>query len=122
MENHNDMIRENLRKIRKIRGISQGQLGKKIGVTVASIGNYERGDRYIPGYLIHDLAAALSVPDQFLSDTIPSNISQSEIAGSTAGELLLKVVSPEVWKKRMLSKQLQTLQICIACLKILIWN
>lgn len=111
MENKNELIRKNLHELRKIRGLSQAQLGKKIGITASSIGNYERGDRYVPGYLIHDLATALNVPDQFLLEGIPENISKSEIASNGAGELLLEVVSSDLWKKRMISKQIQTLQI-----------
>ncbi|ARD07198.1 hypothetical protein B1745_06235 [Lactobacillus amylolyticus] len=65
MQNQNKVIGRNLCKIRKIRKFTQKQLGEKLNMSSATIGNYERGDRYLPGYLIHDLAQTLDVPDQF---------------------------------------------------------
>ena len=117
MNEKNDLIRKNLRHIRLIRRMTQKQLGESVGITAAAVGNYERGDRYIPAELIHDLAQALDVPDQFISDSIPSDISRKDIANSTAKELLQKVVTPDSWKVHMVSKQVQTLQLLHELLK-----
>ena len=117
MEDKNNVIGRNLYKIRKIRRLTQKQLGENVGISSATIGNYERGDRYIPGYLIHDLAKALDVPDQFISDSIPSNISRKDIANSTAQELLQKVATPGSWRAHEVSKQVQTIQLLHELLK-----
>lgn len=117
MNKRNDLIRKNLRHIRLIRRMTQKQLGESVGITAAAVGNYERGDRYIPAELIHDLAQALDVPDQFISDSIPSDISRKDIANSTAKELLQKVATPDSWKVHMVSKQVQTLQLLHELLK-----
>jgi transcriptional regulator with XRE-family HTH domain len=47
MEAQNKVIGRNLCNIRKIGGLTQKQLGEK-STTVATVGNYERRDRYIP--------------------------------------------------------------------------
>ena len=117
MEDQNKVMGSHLCKIRKIRRLTQKQLGEKVGATAATIGNYERGDRYIPGYLIHDLAQALDVPDQFISDSIASDIRRKDIANSTAKELLQKVATPGSWRVHEVSKQVQTLQLLYELLK-----
>ena len=117
MEDQNKIISSNLCKLRKIRKLTQKQLGEKVGMTAATIGNYERGDRYIPGYLIHDLAQALDAPDQFISDCIPSDIHRKDIVNSTAQELLQKIASPGSWRVYEVSKQVQTLQLLHELLK-----
>lgn len=117
MEDQNKVMGSHLCKIRKIRRLTQKQLGEKVGATAATIGNYERGDRYIPGYLVHDLAQALDVPDQFISDSIASDIRRKDIANSTAKELLQKVATPGSWRVHEVSKQVQTLQLLYELLK-----
>ncbi|WP_251717083.1 helix-turn-helix domain-containing protein [Lactobacillus agrestimuris] len=117
MEDKNKVIGRNLYKIRKIRRLTQKQLGESVGISSATIGNYERGDRFIPGYLIHDLAKALDVPDQFISDSIPSDISRKDIANSTAKELLQKIATPGSWRAHEVSKQVQTMQLLHELLK-----
>lgn len=117
MEEQNKAIGKNLCRIRKIRRFTQKQLGEKVGTTAATIGNYERGDRYIPGYLIHGLAQALDVPDQFISDCIPSDIRRKDIVNSTAQELLQKIAAPGSWRVHEVSKQVQTLQLLHELLK-----
>lgn len=79
--------------------------------------NKSKLGRYLPGYLIHDLAQTLDVPDQFLSDGVPSDISTKDIANNTAEELLQKVATPGSWKVHEVSKQLQTLQLLHELLK-----
>lgn len=117
MEDKNKVMGRNLCKIRKIRKLTQKQLGKKVSISSATIGNYERGDRYIPGYLVHDLAKALDVPDQFISDNIPCDISRKDIVNNTAKELLQKLATPGSWRAHEVSKQVQTLQLLHKLLK-----
>lgn len=50
----NEVMGKNLYRIRKVRGLTQKTLGSKVGVGTATIGNYERGIRYIPNTLFMD--------------------------------------------------------------------
>ena len=107
----NEVMGKNLYRIRKVRGLTQKTLGSKVGVGAATIGNYERGIRYIPGYLIHGLALALNVPEQFLVSELPDDIKNSDIANSNSNELLRKISDRDAWKKAELRKQVQTIQL-----------
>ena len=107
----NEIIRKNLSKIRKIRGLTQQALGVKLGLSAGAIGNYERGDRYIPGYLIHDLCVALDVPEQFIVSNLSTDIKNSDISNNDSKQLLQKIANDEFWKKGEIKKQIQTLQL-----------
>lgn len=91
--------------------MTQKQLGESVGITAAAVGNYERGDRYIPAELIHDLAQALDVPDQFISAPIPTNIKDKDLINNDASGLLQKMVSTDKWKNKRIGQQIQTIQI-----------
>lgn len=107
----NNQIAKNLKYIRLLKHLTQASLAKKIGVTAATIGNYERGERYIPAYLIHPLANALAVPDQFLTDTIPDNITESDIKNKASKDLLQKVVDDKIWEKKQVSQQIEVIKL-----------
>lgn len=49
-------VGENIRKIRKAKGLTMKDLGKNIGISEQGIGNYERGDRK-PDFVILDAIA-----------------------------------------------------------------
>ncbi|QNQ80514.1 helix-turn-helix domain-containing protein [Lactobacillus sp. PV034] len=117
MNTWNDQIRKNLSFIRKIKGISQEQLGKKVGISGAAIGNYERGDRYIPAYLIHELSVALDIPDSFLSNKVPKNITRRDIKNENRLSLEQKTVNIEKWKEQHQGKYIQTIQLMHILLK-----
>ena len=107
----NEVMGKNLYRIRKVRGLTQKTLGSKVGVGTATIGNYERGIRYIPEYLIHGLSLALNVPEQFLVSELPDDIKNGDIANSNSNELLRKISDRDAWKKAELRKQVQTIQL-----------
>ena len=52
-------VGKNIRKYRKIKGITMKQLGKLIGISEQGIGNYERGDRNASLIMLNELATAL---------------------------------------------------------------
>lgn len=54
-------LNDNLKNIRKIRGLTQKELAQKSGITRESIGNYERGDRIPPVDTLNKIAKALGV-------------------------------------------------------------
>ena len=65
-------ICENIRKIRKQKGLTLKQLGSKIGVSEQAVGQYERGDRKLKAEMLPKIAAALDV--DILELTTTSNI------------------------------------------------
>lgn len=72
LSNTNSAIGNRIAQLRKIRGLKQSQLGKKIGITASAIGNYERGQRVIPADMIGKISKALQVPSWLISDGIPA--------------------------------------------------
>ena len=54
-------IGANIRRIRKIRGMTQRELGEKLGVTQAAIGQYERPSANLTRNTIEKIANALNV-------------------------------------------------------------
>jgi transcriptional regulator with XRE-family HTH domain len=69
-------IGENIRRIRKSKGITMRELAAVVGISEQGIGNYERGDRE-PGIdMINKIAAALDAP---VHDLIGSTEDKSPI-------------------------------------------
>lgn len=58
---NNNLIAENIKKIRKEKGFTQKELALRSGITRESIGNYERGDRTPPADILTSIAKALDV-------------------------------------------------------------
>ena len=67
------IIGQNLRNIRLHRGLSQDQLGKKIGVSFQQIQKYEKGTNRISGGRFIDLSHTLDVPIMAFFDGIVTN-------------------------------------------------
>lgn len=63
-----NIIGENIKKIRLIKGLTQKQLANYSGITRESIGNYERGDRIPPADILDKIAKAFKVPLFCLTD------------------------------------------------------
>jgi transcriptional regulator with XRE-family HTH domain len=55
------VIGENIRRIRKSKGLTMKDLGKAIGISEQGVGNYERGDREPSIDIINKIAASLDV-------------------------------------------------------------
>ena len=55
------MLKLNLNRLRKERGLTQAELGRLIGVTAASISNYELGVCYPRMRIVFKLSVALGV-------------------------------------------------------------
>lgn len=53
------VIGENIRRIRKSKGLTMKELGNAIGISEQGVGNYERGDREPSIDIINKIAAAL---------------------------------------------------------------
>lgn len=53
---------ENLSKARKAANVSQAQLARAIGITQASVSNYESAKRDVPLWIAVDMAGALGLP------------------------------------------------------------
>lgn len=57
----NKTVAQNMRRIRKERGISQIDLAKNIGVNTKTVGRLERMERHISLELLESIAVALEV-------------------------------------------------------------
>lgn len=60
------LVASNIRKVREMRGLSQAELGEKMGVTKSVVSKYERGDHTIGVEKLAVYAAALDVHVAFL--------------------------------------------------------
>ena len=54
-------VGENIRRIRKIRGLTQKELGKKLGISQAAVGQYEKSNANLTQTTIQKIANALDV-------------------------------------------------------------
>ena len=71
-------IGQNIRALRKQRGLTQAQLGALCGVSGASIGSYEKGATLPKRRVVDQIAAALGVPaGQLLEAPAPSGAAPS---------------------------------------------
>jgi len=70
MEN-NQIFGLRLQKLRKLRGLSQAALAKKVETSRRSIGYYECESQYPPAKLLSDLSVALEVSIEELLGTEP---------------------------------------------------
>lgn len=57
-----------IREYRKKKGLTQGELGEKLGVTASAIMRYERGQRKVSVEMLRRIAAALEVDPYTLMD------------------------------------------------------
>jgi transcriptional regulator with XRE-family HTH domain len=62
-----------LRMRRNLVGLSQGQLGKAIGLTFQQIQKYERGINRMGASRLYQMARLLSVPVAYFFDELPAN-------------------------------------------------
>lgn len=78
------ILGENLRRIRKERGISVQELAQRLNTTKQTIYRYENGQiQKIPAHLIYDICCFLNVsPEKLLEGT--SNLTDSETANTMA--------------------------------------
>ncbi len=65
-------IGRRLREARLARGLSQGALGKKLGVTFQQVQKYESGSNRIGGSRLWDISAILEVPVSYFFEGLPS--------------------------------------------------
>ncbi|WP_253300068.1 helix-turn-helix domain-containing protein [Wolbachia endosymbiont of Chironomus riparius] len=73
MTNIDTKLGKKIRYLRLTNGLTQSQLGKKVGVTFQQIQKYETGKNRVLVSRLYDLAEALSVTVQeFISDTVDS--------------------------------------------------
>ena len=61
-------VGENIRRYRKLRGMTQAQLAEAVGLTEGAVRHYESGIRAVKPELVESIAAALSVSVNALKD------------------------------------------------------
>lgn len=66
-------IGRRLREARLARGLSQGALGKKLGVTFQQVQKYESGANRIGGSRLWDISGILDVPVSYFFEGLPNS-------------------------------------------------
>ena len=61
-----------LKRRREMLGLTQAQLGSRLGVTFQQVQKYERGANCMTAARLHDAAEVLQVPVQFFFEGLPS--------------------------------------------------
>ncbi len=70
-------IGRRLREARLARGLSQGALGKKLGVTFQQVQKYESGANRIGGSRLWDISGILDVQVSYFFEGLPANFGRS---------------------------------------------
>jgi transcriptional regulator with XRE-family HTH domain len=70
-------VGQRLRLRRKLAGLSQTELGEKIGVTFQQLQKYESGANRISASRLFDLSRVLDVPVSYFFDEMTTNVSES---------------------------------------------
>jgi transcriptional regulator with XRE-family HTH domain len=79
-----------LRERRQELGMSQGSLGRHLGITFGQIQKYEKGSNRIGAGRLYRVAAVLGVPVQYFFEGLgePDPAARIESAASDAGQML----------------------------------
>ncbi|GGG87870.1 helix-turn-helix domain-containing protein [Paenibacillus radicis (ex Gao et al. 2016)] len=64
----NDQLAQRVRAFRKLKGYTQQELAKQLGVSVAVLGSLERGTRRADTKLLNSIASTLGVTYEELTD------------------------------------------------------
>ena len=67
---------------RKALKMSQGELGKQLGVTFQQVQKYERGANRVSAGALYKIAAALDVPITYFYDGLPALVNGQDAAAS----------------------------------------
>ncbi len=82
-----------VRQRRTLLGMSQTQLGEKLGLTFQQIQKYERGTNRIGASRVYQAARILDVPPSYFFDDMPPNIDDTgrqPARPGASGDILLK--------------------------------
>ncbi|WP_341808271.1 helix-turn-helix transcriptional regulator [Wolbachia endosymbiont (group E) of Neria commutata] len=78
-------IGKKIRELRLVRGMTQGDLGKLVGITFQQIQKYEKGINSVLVGRLYNLAIALGVtPEYFFSSITSTTATTSSYSGSSA--------------------------------------
>ena len=80
---------QNIRALRKKRGLTQEKLGALCGMTAGAISSYENGVTVPKHRVVERIARALEVPAGKIEDSAPLEVSASHAAERKASDLLL---------------------------------
>jgi transcriptional regulator with XRE-family HTH domain len=69
--------------LRSLRGWTQGELAKTLGIAVSAVSEYENGNRYVPERIVRRAAEAVGIPSQRLLDLEASLRGLQSLMGST---------------------------------------
>lgn len=78
-------VGQRLRDRREALGISQGRLGRQLGVTFSQVQKYEKGSNRIGAGRLYQIAEFLGVPPGYFFDGIGNGLRAPGAAGAAAG-------------------------------------
>lgn len=84
-----------LRMRRKLRGVSQDQLAKRLGITFQQVQKYERGSNRISASKLYAAAQVLQVPVAFFFDGLPDPLTQDTAANTDAQQAMAMLSTSE---------------------------
>ena len=70
-----------LAQLRKARGLTQTQLGEKVGISFRMVAYYEGQTNYLPTHILPQLARALGVSVEELTDTSTTSVVPVDVDG-----------------------------------------
>lgn len=79
MNKYSELISKNIRKYRIAAGMTQIQLAKKLGITSASISNWEKGQNSIDVEMLFKLCEVLNVSIDAMGNVNRDELSQEDI-------------------------------------------
>ncbi|MDH3476079.1 MAG: helix-turn-helix domain-containing protein [Rhodospirillales bacterium] len=97
-------IGRRLREARLARGLSQGALGKKLGVTFQQVQKYESGANRIGGSRLWDISGILDVPVSYFFEGLAATV------GKGAREKPHEAEAPLTRRSLQLAKEIDSIQ------------
>lgn len=92
-------ISKNIKKYRKLNGMTQKELSQKVGVSVAAVSNWETGTNSIDIDSLFKVCDALDVPISVMTDSVTS----LELSGIEK-DIILKFRSATDWQQMSVLK------------------
>jgi transcriptional regulator with XRE-family HTH domain len=83
---------------RVLRGLTQSELAKLVGISFQSVQKYERGENRVSASRLHEFAEALGVPEQYFFDGL--------VSGGTSEDELVPELAMSASEGKELHRQL----------------
>lgn len=95
---------QRLRRVRQRSGLTQEQLGRRVGLSRTSITNMEKGTQHVSLHHLFDFARALSVPAAELLPEDPALSGSTRLPSRIKGELRRLDEDDQAWVMEVVRK------------------